>query len=312
LLSGLPACARGNNGPGSGGAGGAGDTTGETTAAGSTASVGGAGGAPATSSGSGGASGSSAASSSAASSSVASSSVASSSAASSSAASSSVASSSVASSSAASSSVASSSAASSSASSGSGGGVCALGHLVLSEVRSRGVAGGGDEFVELWNPTGASIPLDSSWMIEGRSATAAAYNARWKGAAGLSIPAHGHFLIASAGYVQAPTADDKLITGITDATSLRLVQGATTIDALCYYFSAANLIAFDATYTCEGVPVSNLPHNDASAAASNSDASLERLPGGSGGSCADTNDNTADFTPRAPADPQNTQSAPTP
>jgi hypothetical protein len=179
-------------------------------------------------------------------------------------------------------------------------------------VRSRGVAGGTDEFVELWNPTGASIALDSSWMIEGRSATAGVYNARWKGAVGLAIPAHGHFLIASSGYVQAPTADDKLLTGITDATSLRLVQGATTIDAICYAYSAATTMAFDATYTCEGTPVSNLPHNDGSAGMSNSDASLERLPGGSGGSCADTGDSTADFAPRVPADPQSTQSAPTP
>ena len=309
LFSTLPGCARGNPGTGVGGAGGAsaGETVGETTASGSTASAGGAGGASATSSGSGGA-----ASSSAASSSAASSSAASSSAASSSAASSSAASSSAASSSAASSSVASSSVASSSASSGGGGGSCPLGHLVISEVRSRGAAGGADEFVELWNPTGASITLDSSWMIEGRSATAAAYNARWKGAAGLAIPAHGHFLIASSGYVQAPTADDKLLTGITDATSLRLVQGATTIDALCYAFSPATIIAFDATYTCEGLPVSNLPHNDGSGAASNVDASLERLPGGASGSCSDTNDNPSDFAPRSPAGPQSTASAPTP
>ncbi len=149
-------------------------------------------------------------------------------------------------------------------------------------------------------------------MIEGRSATAAAYNTRWKGAAGLAIPAHGHFLIASAGYVQAPTADAKLLSGITDATSLRLVQGAMTIDAICYFFSPVTMAAFDATYSCEGVPVSNLPHNDGSAGMSNSDASLERLPGGMGGSCSDTDDNAADFAPRAPADPRSTLSAPTP
>jgi hypothetical protein len=179
-------------------------------------------------------------------------------------------------------------------------------------VRSRGAAGGGDEFVELWNPTGAAVTLDATWMIEGRSATAAAYNARWKGAAGLSIPAYGHFLIASSGYVQLPTADDKLITGITDATGLRLVHSATTVDAICYAYSPVTTAAFDATYTCEGIPVSNLPHNDGSAGMSNSDASLERLPGGLGGSCTDTDDNSADFAPRAPAGPESTQSPPTP
>lgn len=183
---------------------------------------------------------------------------------------------------------------------------------MISEVRSRGALGGADEFVELWNPTGASVALDATWMIEGRSATAASYNARWKGAAGLTIPAYGHFLIASAGYVQSPAADDKLITGMTDATSLRLVENATVIDAICYYFSPATMIAFDATYTCEGVPVSNLPHNDGSGATSNVDASLERLPGGLGGSCADTGDNASDFAPRTPAGPESTQSPPVP
>lgn len=183
---------------------------------------------------------------------------------------------------------------------------------MISEVRSRGLGGGADEFVELWNPTAASIALDATWMIEGRSATAGAYNARWKGAAGLAIPAHGHFLIASSGYVQSPLADDKLITGVTDATSLRLVQGATTVDAICYAYSVSTTAAFDATYSCEGVPVSNLPHNGGSGVASNVDTSLERLPGGMAGSCADTDDNTADFSPRTPAGPESTLSAPTP
>jgi hypothetical protein len=183
---------------------------------------------------------------------------------------------------------------------------------VISEVRSRGVGAGSDEFVELWNPTAATVQLDATWLIEGRSATAAAYNARWKGMAGLAIGPHGHFLIAGSTYVQLPMADDKLITGITDATSLRLVQGATTIDALCYQYSPATAMAFDATYSCEGAPVSNLPHNDGSGAASNADASLERLPGGQGGNCVDTDDNTADFAPRSPAGPESTQSPPTP
>jgi hypothetical protein len=175
------------------------------------------------------------------------------------------------------------------------------------------VAGGADEFVELWNPTGAAIPFDATWMLEGRSATATTYNARWKGAVGMTIPAHGHFLLASAGYVQMPAADDLLISGITDATSLRLMQGTTVVDAVCYAYSATTTAAFGAaTYTCEGTPVSNLPHNDGSGAASNVDASVERLPGGLAGGCADTGDNAVDFAPRAPAGPESSQSPPTP
>ena len=308
----IPACARGNESSGGGGEGGSpGVTTGPsvTTGPATTSGNGGAGGDPTTSSSS--ASSSSAQSSSAQSSS-ASSSSAQSSSAQSSGASSSAAQSSAAASSAAHSSAASSSAASSSASSGTGGGSCPLGHLVISEIRSRGVAGGSDEFVELWNPTGAAVTLGANWVLEGRSATAAMYNARWTGS-GLTIPAHGHFLLAGSAYAQLPAPDEALLSGITDATSLRLMEGTTVVDALCYAYSASTTMAFSgAMYTCEGAPVSNLPHNDGSGAGSNVDASLERNPGGLGGSCVDTGDNASDFAPRAPAGPESTQSPPTP
>ena len=184
--------------------------------------------------------------------------------------------------------------------------------MVISEVRSRGAAGGADEFVELWNPTGAPIALDATWTLEARSATAAAYNMRWKGAAGMTIPAHGHFLLAGSTYAQSPAPDDDLLSGITDATSLRLMANATIVDAVCYAYSSATMTAFDATYTCEGAPASNLPHNDGSSAGSNSDASLERKLGGSSGSCVDTGDNASDFAPRAPSGPESSQSPPTP
>jgi hypothetical protein len=46
--------------------------------------------------------------------------------------------------------------------------------------------------------------------------------------------------------------------------------------------------------------------------ASNSDASVERLPGGALGSGTDTNNNATDFVNRAPADPQDASSTPTP
>jgi large repetitive protein len=183
---------------------------------------------------------------------------------------------------------------------------------VISEVRSRGAAGGSDEFIELWNPTGAPIALDATWTLEGRSATGAAYNARWKGAAGMAIPAHGHFLLGGNTYTQSPSPDATLLTGFTDATSLRLMQGATIVDALCYAYSSATAMAFDATYSCEGTPASNLPHNDGSSAASNVDASLERLMGGSSGSCIDTDNNASDFAPRSPSGPESSQSPPTP
>jgi len=191
------------------------------------------------------------------------------------------------------------------------GGMCALGHVVISEVRSRGAGGASDEFIELFNATDVAVTLDSTWSIKGRSTTSSSYTSRWTGT-GLVVPAWGHFLIAGTAYTESPAADAALSTGITDASSLELVQAGTTVDAVCYYFDSTTLAAFDATYTCEGTPVSNLPHDNTTGGTSNSDASIERAPGGAGGNCTDTNDNAADFIHQAPATPQSTASAPTP
>ena len=188
---------------------------------------------------------------------------------------------------------------------------CSTNHLVISEIRSRGAAGAADEFVELYNPTDAPVTLDSTWKLEARSNATGSYSGRWTGT-GKVIPAHGHFLIAGTGYSQTPAADEALSTGITDATSLRLVQSGTTVDAVCYGFDATSIAVFtsDATYTCEGSPVANNPHNNTTAG--NVDGSIERKAGGASGNCTDTGDNAADFLVDAAANPQSTASAATP
>jgi hypothetical protein len=182
-------------------------------------------------------------------------------------------------------------------------GTCALTTLVISEIRTRGAGGASDEFVELFNPTAAAVVLDNTWKIEARSHTTGTYTVRWTGT-GTSIPAHGHFLIAGTGYTQAPVMDAALSSGVTDASSVRLVHGTTNVDAICFGFDAASMAAYDATYTCEGTPVSNLPHDNSTSATSNSDASLDRLPAGGASDCTDTGNNATDFAPLAPAAPQ--------
>jgi hypothetical protein len=199
----------------------------------------------------------------------------------------------------ASSGVTSSGTSASSTSASTSGGPCSLAHLVISEIRSRGAAGANDEFVELYNPTAAAVALDTTWKLEGRKPGSGSYTTRWTGSAGKSIPAHGHFLLGNgSGYTQAPAADDKLGSGVTDTTSLRLVQDTTTVDAVCYYAAGAAASDFDGTFTCEGTPVSNAPHTDAAGAASDVDASLARKP------CTDTGNSAADFVATAPAAPQ--------
>lgn len=188
---------------------------------------------------------------------------------------------------------------------------CLVTHLLISEVKSRGVNGAADEFIELFNPTAAPITLSNAWSIEGRSSTATSYTSRWTGT-GMTIPAFGHFLIGGSAYVSSPGVDESLAAGITDASSLRLVQSSVTIDAVCYAFDATIAAVFtnDATYTCEGPPMAQNPHDNTNS--TNTDSSIERKPGGSNGNCTDTDQSAADFAVTAPSTPQSSQSPPTP
>jgi hypothetical protein len=187
---------------------------------------------------------------------------------------------------------------------------CTTTHLLISEIRSRGLGGAADEFVELYNPTGVPVVLDNTWKLEARSNAATTYTTRWTGT-GATVPAHGHFLIAGTAYTQMPAADDALSTGITDASSVRLSQSSAIVDAVCYAYDAASAQPFttDATYTCEGPPLNN-PHNNSTS--TDTDASLERKPGGTAGNCTDTDVNASDFIVTTPANPQDTSSPPAP
>jgi hypothetical protein len=184
--------------------------------------------------------------------------------------------------------------------------------LLISEVRTRGAGGAADEFVEIYNVTLAPIVLDATWKIEARSTTSSSFSSRWVATAGVSVPAHGHYLIGGTAYTESPTKDAALSTGITDGTAVRLVHGTTVIDELCLYYDSTTMAAFDATFGCEGTPKTNLPHNNGTSGASNTDVSVERLPGGASGNGSDTNDNNTDFITVMPANPQSTTSPPTP
>jgi hypothetical protein len=193
--------------------------------------------------------------------------------------------------------------------------------LVISEIRTRGVAGGAggeDEFVELYNPTGEAVTLDSGWQVRSRSDAGSTYGTpKWSGT-GQILPAHGHFLIVGTAYSDELTAphDAVLAKGLTDAASVVLEYGnpPAVVDATCYFTipsTRAKLMDPANQYICEGEPASNFAHKD-STAASNVDASLERKPGGALGNGTDTGDSLADFINVAPSSPQGLASAPTP
>jgi hypothetical protein len=177
--------------------------------------------------------------------------------------------------------------------------------LVISQIRSRGAGGASDEFVELYNAGASSVTLDNTWTLDGRSSTGSSFSGRWTGA-GQLLPSHGHLLLGGSAYTQTPPADAALSTGITDASALRLVHAGATVDVVCYAFDATSRGALtgDATYGCPGTPADNSPHDNTTSAASNSDHSIERKPGGAGGNGASTGDNSVDFAPDSPAVPR--------
>jgi len=156
------------------------------------------------------------------------------------------------------------------------------------------------------------VALDSTWTVTARASTNATYALRWTGGAGKTIPARGHYLLGGTSYTQMPSKDDSLTTGITDAASLLLKSGATVVDAVCYAYDTTTSTALQqAGFTCEGTPLSNLPHDNT--VTGNVDASFERRPAGNLGSCVDSDANTMDFTTvLATATPQSSLSAVTP
>lgn len=193
--------------------------------------------------------------------------------------------------------------------------------LLISQIQTRGSNGGNDEFVEIYNPTSAPITFDSTWSVSTRSAVGTCAGntetVRFSGS-GQVIPAHGHLLFVnnSAPAYNGPVSGNATYaTGIVDAASVVLKKNNVAMDAICFYYDAAtqnNLLNCSVPYTCEGAPVSNLPHNNTTAGLSNSDASLERRPGGAGGNATDTNVSANDFVSLATATPRNLSSAPTP
>jgi hypothetical protein len=204
-----------------------------------------------------------------------------------------------------------------------GSGKCTAGKcvdvLLISQIQTRGSAGGNDEFVEIYNPGSAPVVFDSTWTLHARSADGVcATNLEGQRFAGngKTIPPHGHILFTSTAspqpYDGAVTGDGTYNSGIRDASSVVLKHNGTVVDAVCFYYDTATQSALTGClnpYTCEGTPVMT-PHDNTGG--SNGDVSLERKPGGSGGNAQDTGDSAADFTVNTTATPRNLASPATP
>ncbi len=166
-------------------------------------------------------------------------------------------------------------------------------HLVISELLT-GAASASDEFIEIFNPTTAPLPLEGLEVVYvTASGATVTRKAGWATGAG-SIAPGAHLLLANDAGVYAAVADVTYTGGLAatgGSVALRIQGAAIAIDALGW-----------------GSATSWLEPPTAAAPAAGS--SLERLPGGAAGSFQDTGSNLVDFVASPAPDPQNTASPP--
>jgi hypothetical protein len=167
--------------------------------------------------------------------------------------------------------------------------------LVISEIQTASATNSGQEFVELYNPTGADVVVDG-WMVQYKSATSAITESSWTKRADLkgTIKSHGFYLISQKSYL--PQTDAELsgsgLAGTGGHVRLRDSNG-----------SVIDLVGWG--------PTANAAESNP-AAPPTAGQSIERLPGRlneSGGNATDSDNNSQDFVIRETPQPQSTASS---
>ena len=169
-------------------------------------------------------------------------------------------------------------------------------NIVISEFRVRGPNGGSDEFVELYNLSGAPANI-GGWKIRG-SNSAGTVSDRATVTAGTVLQPGCHYLLtnnstAGGPYSGAVPGNQTYATGITDDGGIAVTLPDNTI------VDQVGMSAGSAFK--EGIPLANL-------GSSNLNRGYERKPGGLAGSGTDTDNNATDFQLITPSDPQNASS----
>ncbi len=161
-----------------------------------------------------------------------------------------------------------------------------LNHIVISEFRTRGPNGTSDEFLELYNPTGAAVNI-GGWLVKS-SNNKGTTSTRATIPTGKILQPGQHYLLAMSNYSGSVAADQTYSTGLTDNGGIALFNGSTVVDQVGMSTGSAYK---------EGAVLAPLT--------SNQNRSYERKIGGASGSCVDANNNSADFVVISPSAPQN-------
>ena len=169
-------------------------------------------------------------------------------------------------------------------------------HIVISEFRSTGPLGANDEFVELYNPTGAAVNI-GYWSINVSTGCNTGTLVLVSIYYGTVLQPGQHYLLAAyANYSSIDNPDQRFNPGIADNGGIALVSSGSIVDM-------AGMCA--STYFYEGTPLPPLPVAPPTGTPTPVvyDQSYERKPGGNT-SCYDTDNNIKDFKLISPADPQ--------
>jgi predicted extracellular nuclease len=166
------------------------------------------------------------------------------------------------------------------------------GDIVISEFRTRGPAGGNDEFVELRNRSATRVEI-SGWRLQGCASGSGAASNRVTVGSDTFLSAGGSYLFAndaSGGYTGTVAPDATYGTGFTDfAAAASNLSGIRIVD--------------QADVVRDGVGSPNSPCREGTGIVTptaNGDNSFERI-----GGTTDTNNNLPDFQGPKPGNPQN-------
>ena len=182
-------------------------------------------------------------------------------------------------------------------------------HVVINQIMSRGLGGEygqpGNEFVELFNPTGSAIDLSTYVLWRSTSATGFDANTTLKLELTGTIPSGGYYLIATANGLSAFTGVTADITdpngsgicgGLNDKSALWL----TNTKAPPADVSAANIVDIVGMKNEDGSKKSEVSETAHAVNPDEPGQSIIRKNNGQ-----DTDDNSEDFETKNPACPRN-------